>query len=101
MAKLKNEPPIFGNVRLCVKITKQEIPKITAQVKDRHFVYMLTLKKEIIYVGRSRNLRLRLSGWKRCIDFDKVYLCEYLTHRENCQSERFYINHFKPAYNWR
>ena len=98
---LKHEPHTFGNVLLCAVIGKQEIPKIPARVRYRNFVYMLTRNEEIIYVGRSTNLRLRLSGWKNCRDFDKVYLCEYLTHTENCQAERFYINHFKPAYNRR
>ena len=36
--ELKNEPPIFGNVLLCAVISKQEIPKIPAQVGNRNFV---------------------------------------------------------------
>ncbi len=98
---MNNEPITFGNVLLCAVISKHEIQKIPAKVKYRNFVYMLKYKDEIIYVGRSKNLRLRLSVWKNCRDFNKVYLCEYSTHKENCQAERFYINYYKPTYNRR
>jgi hypothetical protein len=99
--KIKQEPPIFGNVQLCAVISNKEVIEIPKKIRYRNFVYMLTLNDKVIYVGRSTNLRHRLNGWNRCREFDKVYLCEYLTHKENCKAERYYINHYNPSYNKR
>lgn len=98
---MKNEPVVFGNPTLCAVISSEEVIKITPNVRRRNFVYMLVKKKEIIYVGRTSDLRVRLFGWQRCREFDKVYLCEYLEHKENCSAERAYINYYKPKYNRR
>ncbi len=97
----KNKPAIFGNMLLTAVIDKSEILKIPTQVRYRNFVYILTYKNQMVYVGRTKNLRKRLCCWKNCRNFDKVYLCEYLTHEENCKAERDYINYYKPKLNFR
>ena len=66
----------------------EDITKPLEKVKARHFVYCLMKQDEVIYIGRTRNLYVRLSQHKYRFSFDEIYLTEYNNYDDCCIAEQ-------------
>jgi predicted GIY-YIG superfamily endonuclease len=70
------------------------------KTKDRFFVYMLMKENNIVYIGRTKNLKTRLEIQDRSNkDFNKIVITENINQFQNIEKEKRYIKYFKPIYN--
>ena len=69
--------------------------------KGIHCVYLLIKDSEVIYIGRSQNLKIRLGQHKRDKDFDKheFYRCESINKAKDL--EAVLIQQHRPILNQR
>ncbi len=79
-------------------IKRDEINTILKVVKGRYFVYMLITKGIVLYVGKSRNLYLRLLSHKSSRWFTKILLIEYEV-ADYSEMEKQIIKLIQPKYN--
>jgi hypothetical protein len=74
---------------------------VTQQVRrERHGVYFLCLKGKVVYVGKSRNVVVRIHAHldDRRKRFDSAYYI-LLPSCQTDEAERTFISHFKPVLN--
>ena len=70
------------------------------KTKDRFFVYILMKENNIVYIGRTKNIKNRLEIHDRSNrDFNKIVITENINQTENIEKEKRYIKYFKPIYN--
>src|SRR5207245_10435666 len=65
-------------------------------VPKEFYVYFLVLSNEIVYIGRSSRLELRLMSHK---NYDKIYVIKCQTAVEAQATERKMIKLFRPCRN--
>lgn len=65
-------------------------------------VYFLLKKSEIVYIGRTENIGIRLGGHrngKKKKDFDRFRIIECLDSEKRKFYETRWLNKFRPKYN--
>ena len=86
-------------LKLRVKISRDEITYELRQVNGRFFNYGLVCNEEVGYIGYSANLYNRLTQHKYSRQFDSVIILEFDSEREARINERFMIKESKPKSN--
>jgi len=97
--KLKNissNPNVLG----CVIMNRNEITNKLNKVNGCLFNYILILEKEIVYIGYSSRLFMRLQQHKYHKYFDKIILIELSDKKSAKLMERTLIKQYKPKYNY-
>lgn len=64
-----------------------------------NFVYRLIHNNEIIYIGKSTQINVRLTYHLRDKDFDTVEVIQFDNEVDMCISEIYFINKYKPRLN--
>ena len=64
-----------------------------------NFVYRLIHNNEIIYIGKSTQINVRLTHHLRDKDFDTVEVIQFDNEVDMCISEIYFINKYKPRLN--
>lgn len=67
--------------------------------KDGNFVYMLKLKGEIIYIGKTIDLHRRLLTHMQEKIFDEVYALEFENRSNMDLAEMYFIHKYNPIFN--
>lgn len=88
------------NVLECSLMYRSEITTKLNKVNGYPFNYILGLKNEIIYIGYSSKLKMRLSQHKYTKDFDRIILIELSNKKDARSLERDLIKQYKPKYNY-
>jgi hypothetical protein len=79
---------------------KEDFNQKFNRLKGLHFVYILELNNNTIYVGHSKNIYSRIISHRMKYKFDKFFLIEYDDYNVlNC--EREWIKLLQPLYNIR
>lgn len=76
--------------------------KYNEESKNRvkgNFVYRLIHNNEIIYIGKSTQINVRLTHHLRDKDFDTVEVIQFDNEVDMCISEIYFINKYKPRLN--
>jgi len=79
-------------------LSRKQINSRLRALEGRHFIYFLVHNKEIIYIGKSHNLYLRLLQHRTYKKFDYVYVLEFESC-DVCKMEKIIIQTFTPKYN--
>lgn len=84
--------------------TKKEILSIKREFKEDYIIYALINNNEIVYIGQSKNIFLRLNDHRASNKvFDSWCVVEnlgtYTTSKEVNRLEEKYIRKFLPKYN--
>ncbi len=88
------------NVLLCAVMDINEITNKLNQVNGCSFNYILCLENEIVYIGYSSRLCMRLHQHKYDKDFDKVILIELTDKKAARLLEKNLIKQYKPKLNY-
>ena len=89
------------NVILCAIMDKIEISDKLKKVNGYPFNYILALKKEIIYIGYSSSIHMRLQHHKYTKHFDKIILIEMKDKKSALLMEKNLIKTYEPKYNYK
>lgn len=76
--------------------------KYNEESKNRvkgNFVYRLIHNNEIIYIGKSTQINVRLTHHLRDKDFDTVEVIQFDNEVDMCISEIYFINKYRPRLN--
>lgn len=88
------------NVIMSAIINKNEITSKLNQVNGCPFNYILLLENNIVYIGYTSKLCMRLQQHKYTKYFDKIILIE-MTNKISARSmEKNLIKKYKPKYNY-
>ena len=88
------------NVIMSAIINKNEITSKLNQVNGFPFNYILLLENNIVYIGYTSKLCMRLQQHKYTKYFDKIILIE-MTNKISARSmEKNLIKKYKPKYNY-
>jgi len=88
------------NVLLCAVMDRNEITNKINKVNGCSFNYILSLENEIIYIGYSSSLSMRLHQHKYDKNFDKIILIEMTDKKAARLMEKTLIKQYKPKYNY-
>jgi predicted GIY-YIG superfamily endonuclease len=88
------------NVLLCAVMDKNEITIRLNKIKGYYYNYILGFKNEIIYIGYSSNIYMRLLQHKYYKKFDKIILMEMTNKKSARLMERTLIKQYKPKDNY-
>ena len=89
-----------ANVLLCAVMDRNEITNKLNQVNGCPFNYILVLGNEIVYIGYSSSLCMRLHQHKYYKDFDRIIVIEMTDKKAARLMERTLIKQYKPKYNY-
>ena len=89
-----------ANVLLCAVMDRNEITNKLKQVNGCSFNYILGLENEIVYIGYSSSLCMRLHQHKYNKDFDRIIVIEMTDKKAARLMERTLIKQYKPKYNY-
>jgi len=92
---------VFFNPIREAHISWDDITKKLERVRNRHFVYLLLNKRDVVYVGMTSNLYGRLVWHKYRKQFNSVYLIEYQTIYKCSNAEKSIIKYYSPELNIR
>ena len=84
------------------KISKINLDRKYIDLKNEiigYYVYRLILNNEIIYIGKSECLSVRLKAHKKDKKFDKVEIIRFNNRPNMHLAEVYFINKFKPVLN--
>jgi predicted GIY-YIG superfamily endonuclease len=88
------------NVLLCAVIDRKDIGVKLKKVNGRIFNYILEFNKEIVYIGYSSNLYLRLVQHKGTKHFETITLIEFSNKQTARLMEKALIKKYKPIVNY-
>ena len=88
------------NVLLCAVIDRKDIGVKLKKVNGRIFNYILEFNKEIVYIGYSSNLYLRLVQHKGTKHFETITLIEFSNKQTARLMEKALIKKYRPIDNY-
>ena len=88
------------NVLGCAIMNRSEITNKLNKVNGCSFNYILGFGNEIIYIGYSSSLCMRLHQHKYYKDFDRIIVIEMTDKKAARLMERTLIKKYKPKYNY-
>jgi predicted GIY-YIG superfamily endonuclease len=88
------------NVLVCAVMDRNEITNKLNQLNGFSFNYILGLENEIVYIGYSSRICMRLYQHKYDKDFDKVILIELTDKKSARLMEKNLIKQYKPKLNY-
>ena len=88
------------NVLLCAVMDRNEITNKLNQLNGCSFVYILGLENEIIYIGYSSSLCMRLFQHKYDKYFDTIIVIEMTDKKAARLMEKTLIKQYKPRFNY-
>lgn len=89
-----------ANVLLCAIMNRNEITNKLKQLNGCSFNYILGLENEIVYIGYSSSLCMRLHQHKYDKDFDRIILIEMTDKKSARLMERTLIKKYQPKSNY-
>jgi predicted GIY-YIG superfamily endonuclease len=88
------------NVVVSAIINKNEITSKLNKVNGYPFNYILVLENNIVYIGYSSKLCMRLQQHKYTKYFDKIIIIEMTDKNSARLMEKNLIKKYKPKYNY-